>query len=208
MSDPNIKQIKLVSGPQEGGATRKREKKPKKKFELPSVTKTGGAVSPGTMTQLASTHVPSAEKPVEPVGVNSGMTQKGSPLPSAAAAASTAPLSASLIQKAGAASNPVKVVLGEIKKSSKVVLAAGKGSKSTTHTRKNKVARKVRVSMVALSRKIGKAKDIRTKASGDKIEDIKKALQKAGLIKAESKAPEIMLRQMYADFMMLKKRAL
>ena len=186
MSDPNIKQIKLVSGPQEGGATRKRPK-PKKKFELPSITKTGGAVSPGTMTQLASTHVPSAEKPVEPVGVNSGMTQKGSPLP--AAASTAAPLSASLIQKAGAASNPVKVVLGEIKKSSKV-------------------ARKVRVSMVALSRKIGKAKDIRTKASGDKIEDIKKALQKAGLIKAESKAPEIMLRQMYADFMMLKKRAL
>jgi hypothetical protein len=146
---------------------------------------------------------------MEPVGVNSGMTQKGAPLPPAAStaapqAASTAPL----IQKAGASSNPVKVVLGEIKKSSKVVLAAGKGSKPATHTRKNKVARKVRVSMVALSRKIGKAKDIRSKASGDKIEDIKKALQKAGLIKAESKAPETMLRQMYADFMMLKKRAL
>ena len=191
MSDPNIKQIQLVSsGPQEGG-TRKRAK-PKKKFEMPSITKTGGAVSPGTMTQLVSSHVPSAEKPVEPVGVNSALTQKVIPP----------------IQKAGAASNPVKVVLGEIKKASKVVLAAAKGSKPSTHTRKNKAARKVRVSMVALSRKIGKAKDIRTKASGDKIEDVKKALQKAGLIKAESKAPEIMLRQMYADFMMLKKRAL
>jgi len=192
MSDPNIKQIQLVSsGPQEGG-TRKREKKPKKKFEIPSVTKTGGGVSPGTMTQLVSSHVPSAEKPVEPVGVNSALTQKVIPA----------------IQKAGAASNPVKVVLGQIKKASKVVLAAAKGSKPSTHTRKNKAARKVRVSMVALSRKIGKAKDIRTKASGDKIEEVKKALQKAGLIKAESKAPETMLRQMYADFMMLKKRAL
>ena len=213
MSDPNIKQIQLVaSGPQEGG-TRKRPK-PKKKFELPSVTKSGGAVSPGTMTQLASTRVPSIEKHMEPVGVNSGMTQKGAPLlstaslPASQSAPQSAPQSASLIQKAGASSNPVKVVLGEIKKSSKVVLAAGKGSKPATHTRKNKVARKVRVSMVALSRKIGKAKDIRTKASGDKIEDVKKALQKAGLIKAESKAPETMLRQMYADFMMLKKRAL
>jgi hypothetical protein len=147
---------------------------------------------------------------MEPVGVNSGMTQKGAPLPPAApqSAPQSASQSASLIQKAGASSNPVKVVLGEIKKSSKVVLAAGKGSKPATHTRKNKVARKVRVSMVALSRKIGKAKDIRSKASGDKIEDVKKALQKAGLIKAESKAPETMLRQMYADFMMLKKRAL
>jgi hypothetical protein len=193
MSDPNIKQIQLVSsGPQEGG-TRKREKKPKKKFEIPSVTKTGGAMSPGTTAQLVSSHVPSAEKPVEPVGVNSALTQKALPLP---------------IQKAGAASNPVKVILGEIKKLSKVVLAAGKGTKPTTHTRKNKVARKVRVSMVSLSRKIGKAKDIRAKASGDKIDEIKKSLQKAGLIKAESKAPETMLRQMYADFMMLKKRAL
>jgi hypothetical protein len=193
MADPNIKQIKLVSsGPQEGGATRKRPKQPKKKFEMPAITKEGGgSTSPGTMTQLASTRVPPVEKPVEPVGVNSALTQNGK----------------ELTQKAGAASNPVKVVLGELKKKPKVVLAAAK-TKLAPQTRKVKAARKVRVSMIALSRKIGKAKDIRTKASGDKIDDIKKALQKAGLIKAESKAPETMLRQMYADFMMLKKRAL
>ena len=143
------------------------------------------------MTQLASTRVAPVENPVEPVGMNSALTQKGN----------------SLTQTAGAASNPVKVVLGELKKKPKVVLAAAK-TKLAPQTRKVKAARKVRVSMVALSRKIGKAKDIRTKASGDKIEDVKKALQKAGLIKAESKAPETMLRQMYADFMMLKKRAL
>jgi hypothetical protein len=192
MADPNIKQIKLVSsGPQEGGTTRKRSKQPKKKFEMPAITKEGGgSTSPGTMTQLASTRVAPVETPVEPVGMNSALTQKGLP-----------------VQAAGAASNPVKVVLGELKKKSKVVLAAAK-TKHTPQTRKVKAARKVRVSMVALSRKIGKAKDIRTKASGDKIEDVKKALQKAGLIKAESKAPETMLRQMYADFMMLKKRAL
>ena len=196
MADPNIKQIKLVSsGPQEGGATRKRPRQPKKKFEMPAITKEGGgSTSPGTMTQLASTRVPPVEKPVEPVGVNSALTQKGSP-------------AASLTQTAGAAKAPVKVILGELKKKPKVVLAAAK-TKLAPQTRKVKAARKVRVSMVALSRKIGKAKDIRTKASGDKIEDVKKALQKAGLIKAESKAPETMLRQMYADFMMLKKRAL
>ena len=192
MADPNIKQIKLVSsGPQEGGATRKRPRQPKKKFEMPAITKEGGgSTSPGTMTQLASTRVPPVEKPVEPVGVNSALTQKGLP-----------------VQTAGAAKAPVKVILGELKKKPKVVLAAAK-TKLAPQTRKVKAARKVRVSMVALSRKIGKAKDIRTKASGDKIEDVKKALQKAGLIKAESKAPETMLRQMYADFMMLKKRAL
>jgi anti-sigma28 factor (negative regulator of flagellin synthesis) len=101
----------------------------------------------------------------------------------------------------------VKVVLGELKKKPKVVLAAAK-AKAPVQTRKNKAARKVRVSMVSLSRKIHRATDIRKKASEDKIEEIKKALQKAELIKADSKAPEIMLRQMYADFMMLKKRAL
>jgi hypothetical protein len=193
MADPNIKQIKLVSsGPQEGGTTRKRSKQPKKKFEMPAITKEGGgSTSPGTMTQLASTRVAPVETPVEPVGMNSALTQKGNPL----------------TQAAGAAKAPVKVILGELKKKSKVVLAAAK-TKLAPQTRKVKAARKVRVSMVALSRKIGKAKDIRTKASGDKIEDVKKALQKAGLIKAESKAPETMLRQMYADFMMLKKRAL
>jgi len=75
-------------------------------------------------------------------------------------------------------------------------------------TKKNKPARKVRVSMAGLSRKINAAKTIRKKATEDTIADIKKALEKAGLIKADSKAPETMLRQMYADFMMLKKRAL
>jgi hypothetical protein len=80
--------------------------------------------------------------------------------------------------------------------------------KPAAKTRKNTAARKVRMNMAGLSRKIHVAKTIRQKAVGDKIEDIKKALEKAALIKAGSKAPEQMLRQMYADYMMLKKRAL
>jgi hypothetical protein len=102
----------------------------------------------------------------------------------------------------------MKVILGEAKKKSKVVLAAAKPVAPTGKTHKVKTARKVRVSMAGLSRKIKKAKTIRQKATGDSIESIKSELQKAGLIKAGSKAPDTMLRQMYADFMMLKKRAL
>jgi hypothetical protein len=102
----------------------------------------------------------------------------------------------------------VKVVLAAPKKKSKVVLAAAKAPTPHGKTKKNKAARKVRVSMAGLSRKINAAKTIRMKATEDKIADIKKALEKAGLIKAGSKAPDTMLRQMYADFMMLKKRAL
>lgn len=198
MSDPSIKQIQLVGGTntQMGGDTKpKRASRKAKKFEMPStITKLGGgSTSPGTMTQLASTRVAPVEKPAhEPVGVNSPVTQVGAP-----------------VQTAGA--EKVKVVLAEAKKKKAgVVLAAAKvpPPPAAPKTRKAKPARKVRVSMAGLSRKINKAKTIRHKATMDSIEDIKKELQKAGLIKKESKAPDTMLRQMYADFMMLKKRAL
>ena len=189
MSDPNIKQIKLVGGgTQETPKGRKRTQK--KKFELPTITKEGGgSTSPGTITQLASTRVAATPGP-EPVGTTSTLSTKGSP-----------------VQAAGS-STPMKVILGEAKKKSKVVLAAAKPIVPTGKTHKVKSARKVRVSMAGLSRKIKKAKTIRQKATGDSIESIKADLQKAGLIKAGSKAPDTMLRQMYADFMMLKKRAL
>jgi len=190
MSDPNIKQIKLVGGT-EAAATRKRGggRKGTRKMELPNVG--GGSTSPGTITQLASTRVEPTPGAPEPVGRNSALTQVAAPLQSAGSHQS------------------VKVVLAAPKKKSKVVLAAAvKVSAPHMKTKKNKPARKVRVSMAGLSRKINAAKTIRKKATEDTIADIKKALEKAGLIKADSKAPETMLRQMYADFMMLKKRAL
>jgi len=192
MSDPNIKQITLVSKPQEGGKEKVSRRKTVKKMELPVTKEGGGSTSPGTITQMASSHVPTTPGSPEPVGVNSPLTQVGAP-----------------VQVAGkAASNPVKVVLAAAKKK-KVVLAAAKPVvKPAAKTRKNTAARKVRMNMAGLSRKIHVAKTIRQKAVGDKIEDIKKALEKAALIKAGSKAPEQMLRQMYADYMMLKKRAL
>jgi hypothetical protein len=118
--------------------------------------------------------------------MNSDLTKVGAPL-----------------QTAGKAH--VKVVL-EAAKKKKVVLAAVKPV-AAQKTRK-RAARKVRMSMAGLSRKINVAKTIKEKASGDKIEEIKSALAKAGLIKETSKAPEEMLRQRYADYMMLKKRAL
>ena len=193
MSDPNIKQIRLVGGT-EVATTRKRGggRKGTRKMELPTnITKEGGgSTSPGTMTQLASTRVEATVTSPEPVGRNSGLTQAAAPL-----------------QTAGS-QQPMKVVLAAPKKKSKVVLAAAKAPTPHGKTKKHKAARKVRVSMAGLSRKIHAAKTIRMKATEDKIADIKKALEKAGLIKAESKAPDTMLRQMYADFMMLKKRAL
>lgn len=191
MSDPNIKQITLVGGG-EGEKPQRRRTSKKKKFEIPKVEKEGGGTSPGTLTQLAASHTPPV-KPVAPVvGLNSALTQKGAPL-----------------QTAGSKAHmPMKVVLAAAKKKGKVLLAAAKPVVHVEKTRKSKAARKVRVSMTGLSRKIKAAKTIRQKASKDTIDDIKKALVKAALIKSDSKAPEQMLRQMYADYMMLKKRAL
>jgi hypothetical protein len=192
VSDPNIKQVTLVGGVKKS-TTRKRggQSKNQKKLELPGeITKIGGGgTSPGTMTQLASTRVEPVGNRLEPVGVNSNLTKVGA-----------------TIQSAG--SQPLKVILAAAKQKGKVVLGAAKKDVPYAKTKKYKAARKVRVSMVTLGNKIRIAKTIRQKASKDTIEEIKKSLEKAGLIKLHSKAPEVMLRQMYADFMMLKKRAL
>lgn len=243
-ADPNIKQIRLVSGVgatgaadpeeadgliQEGGQTRKRargggratggRRTTHKTFTIGSITKEGGgSTSPGTMTQLAASHVPGgAAAAATAVGVDSSLTQKGAPVGGGAAAP--------VANSTSAAS--VKVVLAEPKKKmggGKVVLAAtaapkapivaaavgGTAISSAGKTRKHKggAARKIRVSMSSLSKKIHRAKTIRHKAKDDSLGEVKKALHKAGLIKAESKAPEPVLRQMYADFLTLKSRAL
>lgn len=191
VSDPNIKQVTLVGGAKKTTTRKRGGNKHQKKLELPGeITKVGGGgTSPGTMTQLTSSRVEPVGNRLEPVGVNSNLTKVGA-----------------TIQSAG--SQPLKVILAAAKHKGKVVLGAAKKDIPYAKTKKYKAARKVRVSMVTLGNKIKIAKTIRQKASKDTIEEIKKSLEKAGLIKTDSKAPEIMLRQMYADFMMLKKRAL
>ena len=204
-SDPNIKQIKLVGGAEElsMGSSRKRggARGRNAVAKTYKIGKEGGGASPGTIDQMSASHLPSpapgSMPAAAPVGVNTPPMQTAAP-----------------VKTGGAAAPPVRVVLAAAKKkkSNVVLAAAAKAVAPLTHahtkTKKVKVARKVRVSMAGLSRKINKAKDIRKKATGDSIEEIKKSLEKAGLIKKDSKAPETMLRQMYADFMMLKKRAL
>ncbi len=230
VADPNIKQVRLVpSGgaesmlDEEGGQTRKRGghgggrgrgAAAAKTFKIGTITKEGGgSTSPGTMTQLAASHVPGgAAAAATAVGVDSALTQKGAPVGGGSTAAATAP-----------AATPLKVVLAAPKKKGKVILAAAAAPKAgsvahgvgapagSTHgkTRKHRGgARKIKVSMSSLSKKIHRAKTIRSKATDDSIDVIKKNLHKAGLIKAESKAPEPILRQMYADFLTLKSRAL
>lgn len=226
--DKNIKKIELKGGitaemgalPTEGGGTRRRREgsgRTRKVLHIGTIekegsgeTKGGGSTSTGTLVQLTASHVPGTPGAPEPVGRNSTLTQKG------------ATLGGGDKEKEPAApatpAKPVKVVLAPKAKKEKVVLAAGKpaaaaaalsalkgGAAAANKTRK---ARKIRVSMRGLSKKIHRARTIRKKASETTFEQIKKDLQKAGLIKADSKAPETIIRQMYADYMTLKTKAL
>jgi hypothetical protein len=124
--------------------------------------------------------------------VDSKLTERGAPLQVAAAQ--------------GGAKADVKVVLEAAKKKKgKLILAA---ARPPVKTRKILKTKKVRVTISNLGKKIKRAKDIRKAATESSLEHIKKELSKAGLIKADSKAPEEILRQMYADFETLKGRAL
>jgi len=198
MADPNIKTIQLTGGLQEGGG------KSRKAGRKQSLNKTykigGGATSTGTLTQLQTSRVTPGTEVAglpSPVGVDSSLTAAGAPVGGAAA------------------KTEVKVVLAAPKKkAAKLILkpakhAAGTGAAAAAaKTRKISHSTKVRVTISSLSKKIHQAKDIRKKATDSTISEVKKALEKAGLIKVGSKAPDTMLRQLYADYMTLKGRAL
>ena len=213
--DANIKQIQITGpvattmmpGNAEGGGKKKRGATRKnKKLTVETMKEGGGDSSPGTAVQLAASRVPPslASTSVEGVvGRNSALTEAGAPV------GNVAPSS----QAGGKA--PVKVVLKAAKKkTAKVVLAAPKAAAkpavAAAHGggKTRKAPRKIRVSMTGLSKKLTRAKSIRQDAAKTSLDQVKKTLQKAGLIKADSKAPEAILRQMYADFMVLKNRAL
>jgi hypothetical protein len=197
MADPNIKTIQLTGGLQEGGG------KSRKAGRKQSLNKTykigGGATSTGTLTQLQTSRVTPGTEVAglpSPVGVDSSLTAAGAPVGGAAA------------------KTEVKVVLAAPKKkAAKLILkpakhAASAAAASAAKTRKVSHSTKVRVTISSLSKKIHQAKNIRKKATDSTISEVRKALEKAGLIKTGSKAPDTMLRQLYADYMTLKGRAL
>jgi len=115
-----------------------------------------------------------------------------------------APIGGSQVQK------PVKVILGpKAKSTSNVVLAPVKGkvvSSSLPKTRKS--AKKIRMSLQGFGKRVTRANKIRFDAKKQGIDDIKKILKEAKLVKETTNAPETLLRKIYSDYMMLKSRAL
>ena len=203
MPDENIKQFQITGGAAEaygGGATKKRL----------SRKKGGGSTSPGTIVQLRADHVPGiATVPV--VGVDSALTKAGAPV--GGANVNRAPVTAPVTDiHGGAAKEPVhakplvKVVLDAPKKRSVVLQPKAVAHPPSKKTRK--ISRNIKVNVAGLGKRLVRAKTIRKDASGMEISEVKKILHKAGLIKMDSKAPDAILRQMYADYTMLKDRAL
>lgn len=219
-----IKKIQVTGAAAEsfmggGNKTRRKSRGPSVPRQVSKEAQKGGDNS-GALVQLTASHVPST--PVvssaaalvavkEPVGI---LSMKG---PS---------INPSPILKGGAATTQeknVKVVLAPKKKTQKVVLSpakkvvklpatpatatsaqVGKKVRGKTH----KVARRIRVSVEGLNKRMNRAKTIKKESQTLTIEKLKGELVAAGLIKKESKAPEAILRQMYTDFQLLKQRAL
>ena len=128
------------------------------------------------------------------------------PVPAAAPAPAPAPAAAAIpppqqanIPPALRGGAKTKVVLEPPKKTAAKLVA------SKSKTRK---AKKIRVSLTGLGKRITRHKKIQKEARSYSIEDIKKTLVAAKLIKPDSKAPESILRQIYADYQTLKNKAL
>jgi hypothetical protein len=198
--DPNVKKFVVTgaaamglpsSTSQEGGKGKTRKNR-----------KQEGGTSPGTLVQLNTTRSPDSTmanvKPIETSGLKSTL----------------APV---LQGGVSAQSKDVKVILApKKKKTAKVILATPKKkvlqsiakAVATAGTKTRKIAKKIRMSISSLSNRMTRAHKIRKESREMPIEKIKEALKQANLIKETTKAPDDILRQMYADYLLLKNRAL
>lgn len=235
MSDPNIKQLTVTGNAAEsflnkGGSRKRRRSSANKtqKNESPVVGKQEqqGGTSPGTIVQLQANKAPDAPA-LGPNAVSqakaSNSTALAKTVTNSSSASTTTPAPTIPPQVAAAASanqtggkKPVKVILAGGKKSTKVILSPTKikklpgttPSQSTDKAKTRKVAKKIRMSLHGLGKRVTRANHIRKEATKQPIAEVKKILVSAKLIKETSKAPEDILRKMYADYMMLKNRAL
>ena len=169
-----------------------------------------GGGSPGTLVQLQANKAPDAP-PLGPDAVSQAKASNSSALAKSTTDSSPAAVRTESKDMVGG-KKAVKVILAQgKKKGTKVILSPAKvkklpgpGEKAKTR----KVAKKIRMSLHGLGKRVTRANNIRKDASKQSIVEVKKILVTAKLIKPDSKAPEDILRKMYADYMMLKNRAL
>jgi hypothetical protein len=179
---------------------RKRSSRKQRKEEGPTViSKHTGGTSPGTLVALQASSVPTTPgtPPPAPVPTTGLKTNPESPAPVSALTQPAIPIQGGSKPKAKLILEPAQ------KKKEGMKLAAPKTK--PTQTRK---ARKIRVSISGLGKRMTRHKKIQKEAKVVPLEQIKKKLIEVKLIKPDSKAPEQILRQIYADFQTLKNKAL
>ena len=197
---PDLKQIQITGGAADDyssvmttGRKKRNSRKNRKNEDQPTgVTKQGGGATPAALIQVAADSSPTLPgtpppKPIETTGLK---VYPEGPAPVSGGGKS-------------------KVVLEPKKKEqpkqqSKLKLDAPK-KHTATGTRK---ARKIRVNLTNLNKRMTRHKKIQKEAKAVPLEQIKKSLIDAKLIKTETKAPEAILRQIYADYQSLKNKAL
>lgn len=182
-----------------------------KELNTPKKRKTrksgGGSTSAGTIVQLQTmTPQSSPQNTPDVTGVLPKMVSHA------------AELDKPLEPISGGGSRKKVVLKAAPKKNQRVTLSVSKNPQIVNHVNlnmplKNKThkvskATKIKFSLKNLSKKLHKAKTIKKHAQEKSLDEIKKILEQAKLIKVGSKAPEPMIRQIYADFMVLKHKAL
>lgn len=207
MSDSTIKQLKVTGDAADsflkrgGHLTRKRGRKSSRADRDQE-----GGTSPGTIVQIQANRTPSS---VVPNSSNASNIAKSVTESTPATTAQEETLKGGVQQE----HKPVKVVLAAGKSNKNVVLAPAKVKKVITGTgtgtqKTRKIAKRIRMSIGGLSKRVTRANHIRGESRKQDISAIKKTLVEAKLIKVETKAPEAILRSMYSDYMMLKNKAL
>ena len=164
--------------------------------ETKNIRITGGAVTEPTVGKKRRTSRKQSGGANIPA-VLAAPTPVPTPVPTPAPAPVSMPLRTNI--PATMLGGKAKVILEPPKKTAAKLVA------SKSKTRKS---RKIRVSLSGLGKRITRHKKIQKDARVSSIEEIKKTLVAAKLIKPESKAPETMLRQIYADYQTLKNKAL
>lgn len=193
-ADPNIKSFTLVGGKSELDALASGGKRGSRKRQ------SGGDqtnVPPGPSYQMTAANSAAAKQVMQV-------------MPAAAPSPAPAPVTQPVT---GGYQKNVKVVLTPKKKTNKVVLDAPKKKKvpitlATTQSKTRKVAKKIRMNISNMSKRMTRANEIRKESKSLDIEKIKAALKSSGLIKESTKAPDAILRSMYTDFHLLKNKAL
>lgn len=191
------KQIVLTGDAAESLMTRGRRRSRKSQ-------KGGGSTQGGTIVQLNSTSS-STDNSTAVEGINPAKIAE-------TAASVSAPTTIIKDQMGGA--KPTKVILkAPKKKTQKVVLSVAKvipipKSTSSDKSKTRKSAKRIQFSLKNLRTKLHKAKTIKKNSEEKSLDEIKKILSEAKLIKADTKAPESMIRQIYNDYMTLKHKAL